>query len=67
MARISDETVRQLARAADIRPDEAELGTMAELLEGLLVAIERCEELNLSEHEPANRFGLSGGATDAEL
>jgi len=67
MARITDETVRQLALAADVRPEEAGMAELAQQLGGLLAAIERCEELNLSEHEPASRFGLSGGAADAQL
>ena len=67
MDRIGTETVRQLSLAVDIRPDEAQLGDLAQALEVLLKAVERCDGLDLAEHEPAVRFGLSGGAVDAEL
>jgi hypothetical protein len=67
MDRIGAETVRQLSLAVDIRPDEAQLGELAQALDVLLNAVERSDELNLAEHEPTVRFGLSGGAVDAEL
>ena len=55
------------ARAAGIRPEEAQLGALAASLEAMLATIERCEALNLAEHEPATALRLSGGAVDAEL
>jgi hypothetical protein len=64
---MTPETVRELARAAGIRPDEAQLGALAAGLETMLASIERCETLNLAEHEPATSLRLSGGAADAEL
>ena len=65
--RITPETVRQLARAAGIRPEESQLDELASGLETMLASIERCETLNLAEHEPATNLRLSGGAIDAEL
>ena len=65
--KITPETVRELARAAGIRPEEAQLGALAASLEAMLATIERCEALNLAEHEPATALRLSGGAVDAEL
>lgn len=67
MERPSAETVRQLGLVADIRPDEAHLGELAQALSALLASVERCEALDLAQHEPAPRFGLSGGPADAEL
>jgi Asp-tRNA(Asn)/Glu-tRNA(Gln) amidotransferase C subunit len=75
MDRVNADTVRQLAKAADIRADEAQLTDLAQALNVLLAAIERCDALSpslgsgeaLPHHEPAARFTLTGGATDAEL
>ena len=67
MERISAETVRQLAAAAGIRPDERSLGGLARALEATIAAVEACDALDLAHHEPASIFRLSGGASDAEL
>jgi hypothetical protein len=60
-------TVRELAAVAGIRPDEASLDGLARGLTGLLAAIESCEALEPSRHEPATQLHLSGGASDAQL
>jgi hypothetical protein len=67
MDRVTADTVRQLAAAVGIRPEEGRLAELAGALGALLGAIERCDELNLVEHEPATIFRLTGGPTDAEL
>ena len=67
MERISAETVRQLAAAAGIRPDEQSLAGLARALEATISAVEACDALDLSQHQPASVFRLSGGASDAEL
>ena len=67
MPHLSAETVRQLAAAAGIRPEEQSLEDLARGLEAALGALERCEELDLGAHEPACTFQLRGGAADAEL
>jgi Asp-tRNA(Asn)/Glu-tRNA(Gln) amidotransferase C subunit len=64
--RITADTVRQLAAAAGIRPDESSLEGIARGLDGMIGLIERCEEMGLSAHEPATTFTLTGGASDAE-
>jgi Asp-tRNA(Asn)/Glu-tRNA(Gln) amidotransferase C subunit len=67
MDRMTAETIRQLGVAADIRPDEAQLPELAQSLNVLLAAIERCDALDLVKHEPSTRFDASGGTTDAQL
>lgn len=67
MPDLSAETVRQLARAAGIRPEEQSLERLASALKATIGALERCEALDLAAHEPACTFRLSGGPADAEL
>lgn len=67
MERISAETVRQLAAAAGIRPDEQSVPGLARALAATIAAVEACDALDLSQREPASIFRLSGGASDAEL
>ena len=64
--RITVDTIRQLAGLVGLRPREADLDGMARGLDGMLAAIERCNELGLDQHEPAVTLTLTGGATDAE-
>ena len=64
--RMTADTVRQLAAAAGIRPEESSLEGIARGLEGMIAAIERCEQMGLGAHEPATTFTLTGGASDAE-
>jgi hypothetical protein len=64
--RITADTVRQLAAAAGIRPDENSLEGIARGLDGMIAMIEGCEAMGLSAHEPATTFTLTGGASDAE-
>ena len=64
---ISEETIRQFAAAAGVRPDESTFAELAKGLGAMLAAIERAEELGLAEHEPCTTLRLSGGPTDAEL
>ena len=66
-SRVTADTIRQLAAAANIRPDEAQLDELGQTLGAMLAAIERCDALNPAEHEPATTFKLSGGPIDAEL
>lgn len=61
MPRITPEVVRQLARAADIRPRDEDLPELASGLEVLLAAIERCEALGLAAYEPVTVFDLDTG------
>ena len=65
--RITSEAVRHLAAAAGVQPDESTFAEFAKGLGAMLSAIERAEELGLSEHEPCTTLRLSGGPTDAEL
>jgi Asp-tRNA(Asn)/Glu-tRNA(Gln) amidotransferase C subunit len=67
MARITQDTVRQLAVATGIRPADDELAPLADALDAILTAVDRCEELGLDQHEPATGFRLTGGAPDAEF
>jgi hypothetical protein len=67
MDRVTAETIRQLGIVADIRPDELQTAELAQGLNVLLAAIERCDQLNLAPgpeegHEPVTRFDPSGGA-----
>jgi Asp-tRNA(Asn)/Glu-tRNA(Gln) amidotransferase C subunit len=66
-AGVTAETVRQLAALVGIQVGETQLEELASGLQAMIGAVERCEALNLAEHEPATTFRLSGGATDAEL
>ncbi len=67
MPELTADTVRQLARAAGIRPEEQSLEALARALNATIDALERCQALDLPAHEPACTFRLSGGAADAEL
>lgn len=64
--RITPDTVRQLAAAAGIRPEQADLAALAQTLGTMLATIERCEALNLAQHEPATTFRPTSGAADAD-
>jgi Asp-tRNA(Asn)/Glu-tRNA(Gln) amidotransferase C subunit len=64
MNRITPETVRQLAQAAGIRPDEARLGELTQSLAAIIEAVERCEELGLEAFEPAINLRLDDRTGD---
>ena len=66
-SRITPDTARQLAAAADVRPEESSLPDLAKTLQIMFAAIDRTEELNLADHEPCTTLRLSGGPVDAEL
>ena len=65
-ARITEDTIRHLARVVGVRPAESSFGELAVALEQLVIAIDRCDELDLLEHEPCTTLHLTGGPTDAE-
>jgi hypothetical protein len=67
MPELTADTIRQLARAVGIRPQEQSLEALARALGATIAAIERCEALDLAAHEPACTLRLSGGPADAEL
>jgi Asp-tRNA(Asn)/Glu-tRNA(Gln) amidotransferase C subunit len=64
--RITTDTIRHLARVAGVRPAESSYAELAAALEQMVVAIDRCDELDLLEHEPCTTLTLSGGPIDAE-
>lgn len=64
MPRLTSETIRQLAQAAGIRPDEAHLDGLAQSLSAIIEAVEHCEELGLSSYEPTTILRLDARTDD---
>jgi Asp-tRNA(Asn)/Glu-tRNA(Gln) amidotransferase C subunit len=66
MAKVTAETVRQIADAIGIHPREERLEALAQSFGGTLGLVEKLDELNLAQFEPATVWRLEGGAVDGD-